>query len=429
MASTREGSEKRSKKDEKHKKNKKEKKERVHKKERKDKIRRHSSKVNADPATADHTPSVGHSAPPAAPAQPALNKSEQAAMNTSLDGNENSIVPMSHGTAKVTAVSEGTSGTSTESAKKQKKKKDKKENKEKESKKEKKSKKENKRKKEKKSKKVDGKEETLGKTAQTTAEKSIKTSEKEVEQATTQQKQNITPEKENKQPASRTSDEPKHNKQKSLNKRKETHSDSEPSTKRSKPSSISQANVQRSSSDTSRPIGGDDDCHANKKVPIKSIKPIGGEASRWYPHHINIYPDNTDPRKKFRSRVVGLPSVPDFSISDSDSDSDSDSEGAGPLNDLHKRCYQYRKPQVEQFEKMGLHVKYGKWDVVENGILEKRLKKIARVSSSYLCKRVLISISHTNTSYIHSGRRCLLKKSRVHSLHRRSRKTRSFGGV
>jgi hypothetical protein len=111
----------------------------------------------------------------------------------------------------------------------------------------------------------------------------------------------------------------------------------------------------------------------------EKVVAIGEQTSHLYPHRVKVYPENTDPRKIYKSRAIGVPRRPDFSVSDSDSDSDSDNEGTGPLNELHTKMVQYKANDVKKFESEGLPVKTGKWDVLENKILEKRLKKIARV--------------------------------------------------
>ncbi|CAO3676011.1 unnamed protein product [Umbelopsis ramanniana] len=110
----------------------------------------------------------------------------------------------------------------------------------------------------------------------------------------------------------------------------------------------------------------------------EKVVAIGEQTSHLYPHRVKVYPENTDPRKIYKSRAIGVPRRPDFSVSDSDSDSDSDNEGTGPLNELHTKMVQYKANDVKKFESEGLPVKTGKWDVLENRILEKRLKKIAR---------------------------------------------------
>lgn len=111
----------------------------------------------------------------------------------------------------------------------------------------------------------------------------------------------------------------------------------------------------------------------------EKVVAIGEQTSHLYPHRVKVYPENTDPRKIYKARSIGVPRRPDFSVSDSDSDSDSDNEGTGPLNELHKKLVQYKANDIKNFESEGLPVKTGKWDVLENRILEKRLKKIARV--------------------------------------------------
>ncbi|KAI8583195.1 hypothetical protein K450DRAFT_224662 [Umbelopsis ramanniana AG] len=121
----------------------------------------------------------------------------------------------------------------------------------------------------------------------------------------------------------------------------------------------------------------------NQKAPRRGrrkekVVAIGEQTSHLYPHRVKVYPENTDPRKIYKSRAIGVPRRPDFSVSDSDSDSDSDNEGTGPLNELHTKMVQYKANDVKKFESEGLPVKTGKWDVLENRILEKRLKKIAR---------------------------------------------------
>ncbi|KAI9289368.1 hypothetical protein BC943DRAFT_314194 [Umbelopsis sp. AD052] len=122
---------------------------------------------------------------------------------------------------------------------------------------------------------------------------------------------------------------------------------------------------------------------AHQKAPRRGRKSekvvaIGEQTSHLYPHRVKVYPENTDPRKMYKSRAIGVPRRPDFSVSDSDSDSDSDNDGTGPLNQLHTKMVQYKANDVKKFESEGLPVKTGKWDVLENRILEKRLKKIAR---------------------------------------------------
>ncbi|KAH8547891.1 hypothetical protein BGW37DRAFT_198208 [Umbelopsis sp. PMI_123] len=117
--------------------------------------------------------------------------------------------------------------------------------------------------------------------------------------------------------------------------------------------------------------------HMNTKRKEK-VMAIGEQTSHLYPHRVKVYPENTDPRKIYKSRAIGVPRRPDFSISDSDSDSDSDNDGTGPLNELHTKMVQYKADEVKKFASRGLPVKTGKWDVLENKTLEKRLKKIAR---------------------------------------------------
>jgi hypothetical protein len=129
--------------------------------------------------------------------------------------------------------------------------------------------------------------------------------------------------------------------------------------------------------------------HMNTKRKEK-VMAIGEQTSHLYPHRVKVYPENTDPRKIYKSRAIGVPRRPDFSISDSDSDSDSDNDGTGPLNELHTKMVQYKADEVKKFASRGLPVKTGKWDVLENKTLEKRLKKIARVRRRYFVNVYLL---------------------------------------